>query len=273
MPRERDSLNRKLVKYELQWPPLLDPVELELFMCRKGGQWIATDGKPVGNGLFFHFKAGIQALWPSIKWWHGCDKFLEGYLGYRTMAVLGPSSIGKTDMAAFVVLWDYYCFSGKTKVIVTSTTAERMRDRIWGRMVQYHIAARKTHPSLPGHVVGGRMRILTNPRTDNDNPEDCGTGIVGVPSKKGENSAGLADFTGFKADRIRLLGDEIQFLPMAFVTAISNLDKNPRGHCHHSHRSRHAHQSRLRRDNHDSASDRLCHRSYGRPRTHQSAGP
>lgn len=219
---KRDFLNEKVDLYGLRWHPQMSPLNREIMMVQHGG---TIKGK--GNGLAFHFKKGIQLQWPSIKWWKGCDLFVDNYLTHRTMAVMGPASIGKTDMAAFTALFDYRCFPWKTKIIITSTTAERMRDRIWGRIVSYHTAARRADESFPGHVVSGRMRILTNPKLDPDNPEDCGSGVVGVPCKKGENQIGLADFSGFKADRLRLFGDEIHFLPMAFVGAISNLDKNP----------------------------------------------
>ena len=212
--------------YGLDWAIVTDPVARELHMCAKGGSW-QVKGKTVGNGPAYHYKTGMMLLWPEIKWWKGCDLILDNYITHRSMAILGPASLGKTFLCSALAQWDYFIDPQKTKVLICSTTAERMRDRIWGQVVRFHTLAKKHHSWLPGHVISGRMRLLTNERLDSDNPEDCGSGCMGLPCKRGENLITLSDFAGLKAPRLRLFGDEVQFLPIGFVHAISGLDKNP----------------------------------------------
>lgn len=179
--------------YGLDWAIVTDPVARELHMCAKGGSW-QVKGKTVGNGPAYHYKTGMMLLWPEIKWWKGCDLILDNYITHRSMAILGPASLGKTFLCSALALWDYFIDPQKTKVLICSTTAERMRDRIWGQVVRFHTLAKKHHSWLPGHVISGRMRLLTNERLDSDNPEDCGSGCMGLPCKRGENLITLSDF-------------------------------------------------------------------------------
>lgn len=51
-------------------------------------------------------------------------------------------------------------------------------------------------------------------------------GVIVHNCKRGGDYVGLGDFIGIKNKRVRLVADELQLLPAAFILAISNLDKN-----------------------------------------------
>jgi hypothetical protein len=131
---------------------------------------------------------------------------------------------GKSAMAALFHLTAYYAFPSKTTVIVCSTTKENMEDRIWGEIKKRHRQARNLWPLLPGHLIEGRMRLITDDREESEDGRDYRNGFVGVPCLKGSAAAGLTSFVGRKNDYLFLVGDELQFIPNAFLDSTANLD-------------------------------------------------
>lgn len=216
----------QIEKYGIKFNKTNHPLAIEMYMIQKGGQWKTKTGRTVGEGLFYHYKAGMSIIWPEIVWHKWNNQYLQEYVRHRTIGVMGAASTGKTNTAATVNLFDYYCFPTKTSLIICSTTRERLEDRIWGEIKRFHKLAKERFPWLDGHVIEGRMRIVTNSREEALDGRDFRNGIIGVPCKRGENYVGLGDFAGIKNKRVRLLGDEIHLLPRVWVDAISNLDKN-----------------------------------------------
>ena len=215
-------------QYGLIWNGHMSQAKIEIEMCRKGGQWITKHGQVVGNGLFFHFRKLEEIIFGSEKIWHRWNELqLENYLAHRTICVIGPASSGKTNSAATDLLTDYYIWPECTTGIVCSTTKERLEDRVFGEIKKYHRIAKKNFEWLPGNLIEGRLRIVTDSRTDSVDGRDFRNGIIGVPCKRGGDYVGLGDFIGIKNKRVRMVADELQLLPAAFILAISNLDKNP----------------------------------------------
>lgn len=217
------------VRYGLSWPNGKTDAQIEIAMIRKGGIWTsATTGRTYGNGLFFHYKHLQEIIYGSEKIWHAWNELqLKSYLEHRTIGVLGPASSGKTNGAATDVLADYYCFPECTTVILCSTTKERLEDRVFGELKKYHKIAKRSHPWLPGNLIEGRLRLVTDSRSESAEGRDFRSGCIGVPCKSGGNFVGLGDFIGIKNKRVRLVADELQLMPPAFIMSISNLDKNP----------------------------------------------
>jgi len=218
---------KRILKYGLLWLTTVHPLQIEFDCIRKGGRWQSkSTGAWFGNGLIYHYKAAISLIWPEIVWHKWNLLFMEKYLKHRTMAVIGPASSGKTNSAALCALIDYYPFQSETTIICCSTTKERLEDRIWGEIKSLHRRAKQRVPWLPGNLIEGRQRIITDQRSEFFEGRDFRNGLVGVPCKKGETYIGLGDFAGLKNKRVRLFGDELSLLPRVFVDAISNLDKN-----------------------------------------------
>jgi hypothetical protein len=220
--------NKKVWLYNLEWHPLMAPLDREFYMIQKGGRWTKTNGETAGEGLDFHFKAAARLVWAEIKWHRWVEMFIHEFLTKRTLAVLGPASSGKTFMAAFCVLLSYYIWPTCTTVICCSTTVERLEDRIWGEIKRLHKLARNRFPHLPGHLIPYRRRIVTSEKEEWSNDGDFRNGLVGVPCQTKTGYTGLGDFAGIKNKRVILLGDELSLLPKVFVDSISNLDANPK---------------------------------------------
>lgn len=221
------QLNKRIDKYGVQWEATNPPLWIEMCCIQRGGQWKLKSGKMAGEGLLAHFKRAISILWPEITWHAWFDLVIENYLAHRTIIIIGPASSGKTFSAAICLLMDYFCFPTETTGIVCSTTRDRLEDRIFGELKKYHRLACQRYSWLPGHLIEGKQRIVTDDRSEAEEGRDFRNGIVGVPCLTGGTFTGLANFVGLKNKRVRLVGDELSMLPRAFVDAISNLDKNP----------------------------------------------
>jgi hypothetical protein len=150
-------------------------------MIRKGGRWRNKHGFMVGEGLVYHYKAAIRLLCPQIVFNKWLDLIIENYVDHRSIVVLGPASSGKTMGAALCVLLDYYCFPYTTTVIICSTTRQRLEDRIWGELKSLHKRAKAEYDWLPGNLIEGLQRLVTDDRSMAAEGRDFRNGIVGVP--------------------------------------------------------------------------------------------
>ena len=216
---------RNVPLYGLYWTRVIRPIVREFYMIQHGGQWKSSAGLPIGNGMFFHFKEAIKLIWPTeFIWNRWADFFLEHWLKHKYVGVMGPKNSSKSCSAAVFHLVDYYCFSSCTTTIVCSTTKEDMEDRVWGEIKKFHRFAQARYDWLPGHLIEGRMRLITDDRDEAWEGRDFRNGFVGLPCKKGSTYVGLSSFVGRKNKRIRMLGDELQFLPASFLDATANLD-------------------------------------------------
>lgn len=219
-----------ILRYNAKWPATSHPASIEISAIRMGGRWKNSRKEPCGEGLFHHYKALAKIMWPHIKWHRWADLQLENWLTHRTVVVIGPASSGKTCITGAIChLIDYYAWPDCTTTICCSTTKERLEDRVWGEIKKLHRIAKEVLPWLPGNLIEGRQRIVTDDRTDASEGRDFRNGLIGVPCKRGDSYVGLGDFIGIKNKRVRLLGDELHLLPRAFVESLSNLDKNTGG--------------------------------------------
>lgn len=185
-----------------------------------------TRNGEAGAGLFWHYKRGISLIWPEIKWHKWNELSLDSFLKYRIIGEMGPASSGKTHDWSIMVLFDYYCFPHKTTVLVSSTTLESLEMRAWGEIKKHHRIARRKYNWLPGNLIEGKRRIVTDSRDEAIEGRDFRNGLVAVACKRGQEYQGLAEYVGIKNDRVRLMADELPFMPPSFVDSISNLNKN-----------------------------------------------
>lgn len=216
----------KILLYGVEWSPTVLPICREMECIKRGGKWKLKSGKEAGLGLEFHFKKFQEYLWPEKVWHEWSELDMRCYLKYRIIAIMGPASSGKTFDAATNSLADYYLYPDCTTILVTSTEREMLEMRVWGEIKKYHRLAKQRYPWLPGFLIESRQRIITNDRTEASEGRDFRNGIVGVPCKKGGSYQGMGSFIGVKNKRVRLLGDELHLMPIAYVDVISNLNKN-----------------------------------------------
>lgn len=213
-------------KYGLKWPCTVSPVSVELDMLRNGGRWKKRNGGMAGRGSEFHLKRLVSLLWPDIVWHKWNNLILEQWVQNRIIVIIGPASSGKTHTVSVLALASYYVFPECTTVLMSSTTKESLEMRIWGEVKKYHRMAQNRFEWLPGNLIEGRQRIITDPRSEAIEGRDFRNGLCGVACKKGQNYQGLGEYVGIKNKHLYLIGDELNFMPRDYVNAIANLNKN-----------------------------------------------
>lgn len=216
----------KIERYPGLWieESVLD-LHLEMSIIRRGGKWIGKkSGKSIGNGLTFHFLKAIELTWPEVEQHRWFKLFVDEWLKAKEVGVMGPKNSGKSLNATICHLMDYYCWSTCTTTLICSTTKERLEDRIWGEIKKFHRIAQARYRWLPGHLIEGRQRLITDDRDSSTEGRDFRNGMLGVPCRRGAQQLTISDFQGIKNKRIRLCGDELAALPKTFIDAIATLD-------------------------------------------------
>lgn len=215
--------------YGLDFPKYLDPLAVEMAMVRKGGRWKGRNGQMYGEGMFFHFKKVLQMISPETVWHKWIDLIVEHYCDpkNRTIAIMGPSSSGKSYAIGLCVYGDYSIFPDCTTVSVCSSTREVLEDKVWGEIKKVHKLAKRLYSWLPGHLIEGRLRIVTDSRDDVEEGRDFKNGLIGRPCKLGSDTKISSDFIGIHNKRIRVVADDLHTLPASFIHIISNVDKAP----------------------------------------------
>lgn len=215
--------SKKISKYNALWPGNATDLQIEMACIRAGGSW-EKDGKKQGNGLAFHYNQMRKILWPRLddhRWNQLC---LQEICNSKVTVLMGAGSTGKTHMAAWWGLCDYYCFPNDTCVLVSSTDLRGLDLRVWGEIKTLHEEAQTLH-DVPGHLLETKRAISTDDIED-DEVRDLRKGIIGVPTVQNGKIVGLSKFLGIKQKRMRLIADEAQFMGASFLSAFANLDKN-----------------------------------------------
>jgi hypothetical protein len=220
-------------RYGAFWPDGTTDLQVERACIRKGGTWV-DKGKTCGNGLFHHYHALQKIIWPW-KAWHRWNLLgLENLVNNWGTGFLGPASSGKTHEVAAYILSDYWCFPENTTSLVSSTTLGMLELRIWGEIKKLYGDGKTRHPSLPGHLNESKHRITTAPAkqgnigTKKESVRDFRNGIQGIACNKGGSYVGLSNYAGIKNTRVRIAGDEAQFMPKSFIDTFNNLSHTPR---------------------------------------------
>lgn len=226
-----DNPVAKLQRYNLKWAKATSDLEIEMTMVQRGGEWIKKDGTKAGMGLAYHWRRFQEIVWPDKEWHKWSELQMECYLKYSYIAELGPASAGKTFNISTQLLTEYFCFPYETTILLTTDTLEGAEQKIWGTMKKLFNEAIARWPELPGRIISGRRRLVSDDSLTDRDGADFRNGIVVVPAKKGTSFVGLGAFVGCKNKRVRLAGDELHILPKTFIDSLSNLNKNPDFKC------------------------------------------
>lgn len=220
----------RFLKYGIWWQPNTDPAAMELDMIAHGGKF-EKDGNPAGNGLEFHYRKFQEIVWPGRLWQRGpfknhwAEECLHVWIENNYIGVMGCAASGKSDSFGGNALTDWYARPGKTTTLVCSTERDSLENRIWGMIKKYHRIAKSEHVWMPGHLIEGKQRIIMDAREEFAEGRDFKCGIMGVACKRGNTFVGLGNLIGIHNEFVRLLADESNLMPRAFLDATSNLSK------------------------------------------------
>lgn len=223
MPRE---------KYGLLWPDEDNDLRIELncFLESSSRFGIDPERRP------FHFKNVVRILWgpksaKPFTWNPWNDKMLINACREPYNSWSGCASSGKTTMGAMWGLVNWLALPTQTLILLTSTSLEEARRRIWGDVEQFFQAGNDSLNKmikgmrLPGRLLGstGKIRTEDGPKKFDDK---CGIQLIsGDRSKEKEN---IGKLIGLKNKRVILIADELPELSPSLVEAAkSNLMTNP----------------------------------------------
>lgn len=226
-----DMYNKKaetrVPKYGLFWPPTISALQIEMDLIRHGGRWIKKSGGYAGEGLFYHWRAAIQLLWPDMKAHRWFELMLKSYLDNTYIGVMGCAGAGKSDSFGRIMLLDWYLYPSRTTVLISSTTIMALNLRVFGMIKTFHREAKRRFEWLPGYLIEGKQIILMDERSQCAEGRDFRNGIIGIPCKKGQSFIGLGEYVGIHNKRVLMLADELSLMPRGFIDSVSNLSKCP----------------------------------------------
>jgi hypothetical protein len=224
--RLEGTQGKKLQKYGVFWSTMAHPLWIEMQVVAAGGQWTKKNGETAGEGNFFHYKQAMAHMWPHFHQHRWFDLLLKEWLDRTYLGIIGPKDSGKSAGMAVILLTDYYIFPLNTLVLFSSTTKESLENRVWGEVKMRHKEAKSLFSWLPGNLIEGRQRIVTDHRDDCDEGRDLRRGCCGVPMKKGNPTVGMDSIIGIKQKRKRWFIDELQTIPKSAIDATANFIQN-----------------------------------------------
>lgn len=228
-----------VLKYGLSWPEGYSALNIEIDMIRAKGK-IERNGRTYGLGLFQHYRAMMDLLWPEDDHHRWSELCLKRKTEHDILILMGSSDSNKTYFSSKYVLCNWWTLPYNTIWIVSSTELRGAELRNWGAIKSLFNRARQQFPSLPGVVLESRTCITPDVISDGGREGRLLTkGIIFVPCKKGGQWVGMGAYAGVKppkGGRLGHFGDEVSFMHPTFLNAYANwygkafeaiLDGNP----------------------------------------------
>lgn len=179
-------------------------------------QW---QGRYTGQGRAQHAKRLVEII-PGLankfdmhSW--ASDQF-DLFSEYKWAAITGPAAGGKSTAAALWALFFWLSDPKNTGVLLTSTTLDGLKKRIWGYVQRYWKMLRPFYPEA--NEVFSRCMIQSEKGDDSN-------GIFGIAVAAGDEEKALGRIIGFHPDRLLVIIDEATDTPKAIVDACANLQK------------------------------------------------
>lgn len=208
-------------------------LKIEMEMIRRGGKWSNKSGAEFGLGLPHHYKEACKILWPHIEW-HRWMELCNDEIrrrGAKCTVILGSGSTGKTCVAAWQYLLEYYVSPDETLVMISTTDLRGLELRVWGEIKKLHEIAKSKFEWLPGKLIDSKHAITTESIKEGAMDSiiklrDFRKGVIGIPTVEGSKSVGLAKWIGVKQRHLRLIADDCTAMNSTFLSAFSNLNNN-----------------------------------------------
>jgi hypothetical protein len=208
-------------RYGDEWRDVSE-IDVEIWMIQQGEDYL----KKQGRSLFFHYRELQSLLWPDDDHHEWSDLMLKTILENRITVVQGGKDSSKTHTMAKFGLTDYFCFPNTTLILLSSTDVRGLELRVWGDLKDLFKRAKEVWPECPGCAVDSLHGIFTDEIGDTVQVRDMRKGMICIPClESGGQWKGLEKYTGIKQKRRRLLGDEVQFMQLPYLSSLANLNK------------------------------------------------
>lgn len=179
--------------------------------------WCFANDPPLGLGRYQHLRNAIDLTWNAFKpetyiWNDWTETMMRVFSENQWCTVTGPAASWKTTSAALYALNTFNSDPANTVVILTSTTLDGLRRRVWKEVSKFH----RLRP-LYGHMVQSRNCIQFRKGHDD-------AGVFGLATDKGEIEKAIGKIIGFHAKNMLIVVDEMPYTPEAIVEACVNLE-------------------------------------------------
>lgn len=231
----------KVEKYGVEWQPIMYggkihvpwtewQIERNMFMWGKEEITAGAKLPKQHLGEAEHFRRMMSVVLSAsanpFEWNPNAVRIVDEYFANKFLAIAGHGSSSKTETIAVIAIGEFLASPVDTGILVTSTTLAESRGRVWGRIEYYWQDACDFfggEKNAPGELVSSsgiiRYRVA--------NRKDDTKGIKLVPGRESEVKEGIGRMKGFKARRMRLMGDEFSDLSHKLLEAAeSNLFLN-----------------------------------------------
>ena len=142
--------------------------------------------------------------------------FAEGTIHHNT---------AKTSTAAEYVLIDYWVHPNNTLCLVTTTNVDKLETNVFGEIKSLWSKGKKRYHWLAGNILDYKHAIFTDD-IETEEVRDQRKGIRGRACYEGTQWVGDSVFVGIKQERVRFIGDELQYMAGTFLRAWNPLFAN-----------------------------------------------
>lgn len=240
--KDVDKLYR--TKYGLRWNPMCggngQPVAQrpDVFIEQECLRFYDVLQKQPGQLLLpweEHFQKFCDLIWNNkdcvykFVWNPLAKRMLKEMVAHRFLGISGHASSGKSQMGALWAVANFLIAPDETRVLVTSTSLQESRLRVWGVIERYWGEAEKyfarvaaslnSPPSMPGKLVtsSGKITGFLDGRVNDL------VGIALIAGGKG-NDGDASTKIGFKSQgKLILVADELPMLTHRLYEATANL--------------------------------------------------
>ena len=182
---------------------------------------------------FTHMKQAIQAMWPEVKWDDWMERRARAFceesnwikIGSKRILVLewvGCGAAGKTYFSALLSLFWWLLDPPNSRVILTSTTKDAIRSRIWPVIQSLWNDFRRLHIDAIG---GSGPHMISSQTILESEKGDELAAVYGQAVKDGETAKAVENLKGRHRDRMMLVVDEAVATPVAIYETVSNIIK------------------------------------------------
>lgn len=173
-----------------------------------------------GPGRYHHAVNAANAIWrqkgkEEFVWHPWMEEDLRAYCESDEVIITGPASGGKTTAAAMFAVLFWICSPNDTACIITSTTRDGLRRRIWSEIRKFYLKALPTIGQI-GRLVDSEICIQSYKGATQH-------GIFGIAVAQGEEQKAIGRIIGFHPRRLFVAADELTDMSWAIVESLTNL--------------------------------------------------
>lgn len=207
-------------------------IELALFN-RPSGSSLLKDGSKNKDGIpkWKHFRNAVDLVWnykgsPTPFVWHpDAIEMAKHLCAYRRLAIAGAGSTGKSDTLAVYALIVWLSKPFKNIVLVTTTTKDAAKLRIWGKCTRF-FQGMIVPP--PGRLIRSNYSIMSV-NSKGEVSDEFGIRLfAGEKSKAAESCDAIRGIKHGEQGKLLLIMDEAPELHQSIMNVFNeNLSRNP----------------------------------------------